>query len=299
MTATETLRPYVPDAIERYGRKMKMEYVGMASIFVIILLYFFGQLPFWYPGLAAVGASYFLFLGLKKKTRDHLVTSWLMFASAWVAQTPVLELHWSLPYLLFGLVLWALEGYVEKRHNRIWGLPVFFGLWAAVGLSFVAGLVFAAAYLLHPKEEKPELRPRLFGLYTASLVAALVVAWVRREAILPGGLAAALERVPVDAGQMALVALVGIPTVVCLFIYWRRLIHPHRLNTVIFAVLAPFDARLTVFFGMVAMVLLAATIFRQSIDSDRLRPFLKHVEWYSFWVYLALAVWLGVQAAQS
>jgi hypothetical protein len=299
MNAPETPSPYVPDVVERTGRKLKMEYVGMASIFVIIRFFFFGELAFWTAGLAATAATYFLFLGLKKKTRDHLVTSWLMFASAWLAQAPVIEHLWPLPYLLFAMVLWALEGYVEKRHNRIWLLPVIFGLWASVGASFVLGLVFAATYLLHPKEEKPELRPRLAGLYGASLVAALVVAWLRWDAVFPAGVSGALERIPVGSSQMALLALVGIPTVAALLLYWRRLIHPHRLNTVIFALLAPLDVRLTALFGLVAMVLLAATFFRQSIDSDRFRPWLKHAEWYSFWIYLALAVWLSVQAAQG
>ena len=42
---------------------------------------------------------------------------------------------------------------------------------------------------------------------------------------------------------------------------------------------------------MAAAILLAATVFRQSIDSPRVRPAFKHAEWYFFWVVLAVAVW--------
>ena len=43
--------------------------------------------------------------------------------------------------------------------------------------------------------------------------------------------------------------------------------------------------------GWSAAVLLAATVFRHSIDSDRARPFFKHAEWHFFYVVLALAIW--------
>ena len=90
------------------------------------------------------------------------------------------------------------------------------------------------------------------------------------------------------AGGIALVVVVVLAS------YWRRLILPHRINPLIFAALAPWDIRLTAMFGMSAAVLLAATVFRHSIDSDRARPFFKHAEWHFFWWVLALAVWAVV-----
>ena len=37
-----------------------------------------------------------------------------------------------------------------------------------------------------------------------------------------------------------------------------------------------------------------ATIFRIGIDSDRLRPYTKHAEWYSFLLVFAAAMWVVV-----
>ena len=78
---------------------------------------------------------------------------------------------------------------------------------------------------------------------------------------------------------------------VVLAAYWRRLIPPHRINPLVFAALAPWDMRLTAMFGMVAAVLFAATVFRLSIDSDRLRPFIWHLEWHFFYLVFGLAAW--------
>ena len=36
-------------------------------------------------------------------------------------------------------------------------------------------------------------------------------------------------------------------------------------------------------------MLLAATVFRQSVDSERLRPFVKYAEWHFFYLVLAVA----------
>jgi hypothetical protein len=75
------------------------------------------------------------------------------------------------------------------------------------------------------------------------------------------------------------------------FAYWGRLIAPHRINPLLFAVLAPWDIRLSAAFGMVGAVVMAATVFRHSIDSERLRPFFKHAEWHFFYLVLVLALW--------
>jgi hypothetical protein len=69
------------------------------------------------------------------------------------------------------------------------------------------------------------------------------------------------------------------------------LARPHRVNAILFGVLAAFDARIVALFGMAAMVVYAATIFRHGIDSDRLRPLTKHAEWYFFPVVFAVALW--------
>jgi len=66
---------------------------------------------------------------------------------------------------------------------------------------------------------------------------------------------------------------------------------PHKINLLLFAALAPWDFRLTAMFAMAAAVLFSASIFKLSIDSDRLRPHIWHAEWHYFYLMLALAVW--------
>lgn len=72
---------YVPGPLERFGRKLKVEYLGMASVYSIIALLYFGDLASWYETLLATLGAFFLFLGLKKKTEDHLVGSLVLFAA--------------------------------------------------------------------------------------------------------------------------------------------------------------------------------------------------------------------------
>ena len=66
---------------------------------------------------------------------------------------------------------------------------------------------------------------------------------------------------------------------------------PHKINPLLFAALAPWDVRLTAIFAMVAAVLFSASIFKLSIDSDRIRPYIWHAEWHYFYLMLALAIW--------
>jgi hypothetical protein len=89
---------------------------------------------------------------------------------------------------------------------------------------------------------------------------------------------------------VAVLVLVAAVVVVIAF-YRRRLIVPHKLNPLLFAVLAPWDVRLTAMFAMVAAVLLSASIFKLSIDSDRIRPYIWHAEWHYFYLIAAVAVW--------
>jgi hypothetical protein len=282
--------PYVAGPVERFGRRMKMEYVGMASVYAVVALLFFGALAPW-SQLAATAGTFFLFLGLKKKTRDHLCGSFLLFAAAAVARQPLALAEWAVPYLLFGACVYAMEGYLEKRRGRIYWLPLFLGLWSATDSSWLLGLIFVAFYLADPRAERPGLRRRLAALAAVSAAVGVLGALSRTRAV-----AAALwplpeSRLPLDFPQTILLLAIGIPALACLVVYWRRLAWPHRLNTLFFGVLAPWDGRFAALFGMVAAVLLAATVFRQSIDSSRLRPAFKHAEWYFFWLVLAVAVW--------
>ncbi len=72
---------YVPGPVERFGRRLKVEYLGMASVYSIIALLFFGDFSSWYKTILATLGAFFLFLGLKKKTEDHLVGSLVLFAA--------------------------------------------------------------------------------------------------------------------------------------------------------------------------------------------------------------------------
>ncbi|RMH16739.1 MAG: hypothetical protein D6696_17525 [Acidobacteria bacterium] len=274
---------------------MKMEYVGMASVYAVIYWLIFGGPANGGLSLTATAATFFLFLGLKKKTRDHLSASILLFTAAAVARRPVLELEWAAPYLFLGFAIYALEGYLEKRQGRINALPAAFFLWGAIAPSWLLGLLFVALYLGEPWAERPGLRRRLAWLTAASAVAGVLGQLLRPAAI--SGLFAPFEphRLPLDAGQGVLVAAVGVPTLIGLLLYWRKLPLPHRLNPLLFALLAPWDLRLSAFFGLVATVLLAATFLRQSIDSATLRPLFKHAEWHFFWWVLAVAIWAVVR----
>lgn len=278
---------YAPDWMERTGRKMKMEYVGMGSVFAVIFKTAFGGLPRSSQAAIATAGTLFLFMGLKKKTRDHIAASFLLFAAAALAGPGVTNGLWYLPYALFGACIWAMEGYLEKRRTRIYALPVVLGGFAAVSPAWVLGLAFVATYLLQARPEVPGLRRRLAWIVAASAVVATAVAAL----VASRGAAKALTLQAPTSGLRLLYAPVALVGVACLAYYWSRLAVPHRLNAVLFGLLAPFDARLAALFGMASMVLLSATIFRHGIDSDRLRPLTKHAEWYFFPVVFAAALW--------
>jgi hypothetical protein len=98
-------------------------------------------------------------------------------------------------------------------------------------------------------------------------------------------------QVPLDRTGLVVLLAMGVPTLLCLGVYWEKLLAPHRWNTLLFACLAPWDGRLAALFGMVAAVLLCATVFRDSVDSPTMRPFFKHFEWHYFWYVFAVALW--------
>jgi len=282
---------YRPDAVERVGRRLKMEYVGMASVFLFIWLVDFRGAADWRQSTLATAGSFFLFLGLKKKTRDHLVTSFLLFAAAALAQPAVTAWGWALPYMLFGACSWAMEGYLEKRRNRIYALPVIFAAFGWSSLLWPLAFAFIAAYLLEPREDLPGLRRRLATLVGASGVAAIAGSSLR----LRSGDPLPHLQTPPDVWLLGVFAAVAVPALLALTVYWKGLAAPHRMNGVLFTALAPFDDRLVAMFGVSAAIVLAATLFRQSADSLSWRPVFKHAEWYFFWVVLATAVGLLVR----
>ncbi len=286
---------YTRGPVEVYGRRLKMEYIGMASVFTVIAFLIYDGRP-WGVSIPATLGSFFLFLGLKKKNRDHLMCSFLLFLAAALARPAVVGLGWAVPMLLFGATVFSLERYIEKRPNQAYGLPVVLAVWGWLNGFWLLGLLFAATYLLYPRTDRPEARKILVRVIPAAAVAGGITTAVRFFG----------ENPPADYWPRALVPATGwwtlflggviLVVVAVVIVYWKRLIEPHRINSVVFAALAPWDVRLTALFGMVAAVLLAATVFRHSIDSDRARPFFKHAEWHFFWVVLALAIWAVFKA---
>jgi hypothetical protein len=288
-----TIAGYVPGPVEVWGRRLKMEYIGMASVFTIIAVLIYGG-GRWADSVPATLGSFFLFLGLKKKNRDHIMCSVLLFGAALLARPAVLTGDWALPLLLFGATVFSLERAVEKRPEQVYGLPVVMAVWGWLDGLWLLGLAFAAGYLLDPLRERGDARRKLLRTVPAAAVAGGIATTAR---LLSAGAAGywPTARMPLP-GAVGLAVDIAIALVVVVLVaYWRQLLVPHRVGPILLAALAPWDLRATALFGMAAAVLLAATVFRRSIDSDRLRPFVKHAEWHFF--YLALAVALGAVLA--
>ncbi len=282
---------YVAGPVETFGRRIKLEYVGMVSIYLIVALVIFRGTHAWHQAVVGAVGSFFLFLGLKKKTRDHLSGSIVLLAATWVARPAVVESDWAVPFLLATAAVCALEGYVEKRQEQIFVLPLVFLAWGFLDPTWIPGLALVAVYLGHPWKERPGLRRRLGWVLVASTVAAAAGAIYQSGPGLAGLAAQLLERRPLTDPQIVALACIGLPALACLLVYWRRLIMPHRLAPLLFAPLAVWDVRLAAMAAMVAAVTLTATVFRLSIDSSRLRPYFKHAEWHYFWYVFAIAVW--------
>jgi hypothetical protein len=288
-TDEPVLIDYTPGPVEVYGRRMKMEYVGMASVFIVIAALIYNGEP-WTQSIIATFGSFFLFLGLKKKNRDHLMCSFLLFMAAIIARPAVLLADWAIPMLFFGATVFSLERYIEKRPSQVFVLPMVFAVWGWFSGSWLFGLLFAIPYLFEPRADRPGWRRKLGLTVLIATVAGGASAAARLLGSNPPPDYWPSERIALASPYMALTGLIALVVIVTLVRYARRLIVPHRIHPVVFAALAPWDIRLAAFFGMVAAVLLAATIFRHSIDSDRMRPFFKHAEWHFFWWVLALAI---------
>lgn len=289
--ATVTEAEYVTGPVERFGRRIKLEYVGMTSIYLIVALLVFQGTHAWHQAVVGAVGSLFLFLGLKKKTRDHLSGSLVLLAAAWVARQAVVDADWAVPFLLATAVVCALEGYVETRQEQIFVLPPVFLAWGFLDPTWVFALALVAVYLGHPWTERPGLRRRLGWVLVASIAAAAVGSIYRFGPGLEDLSAQLLERRPLANQGLAALASLGLPALACLLVYWRRLIVPHRLAPLLFAPLAVWDVRLAAMAAMVAAVTLTATVFRLSIDSSLLRPYFKHAEWHYFWYVFAIALW--------
>jgi hypothetical protein len=262
----------------------------MASVFTVIALLIYGGPP-WAISAPATFGSFFLFLGLKKKNRDHLMCSFLLFLAAAIARPAVVGMGWAVPMLLFGATVFSLERYIEKRPKQAYGLPVVLAVWGWLDGFWLLALLFAAIYLLYPRADRPEARTILLRVVPAAAVAGWITTVVRFLGGNPPADYWPTSLVPATGVWAIAIACLIVVVVVVVAAYWKRLIEPHRINPLLFAALAPWDVRLAALFGMVAAVLLAATVFRHSIDSDRARPFFKHAEWHFFYVVLAIAIW--------
>ena len=294
MTATETdgivIEGYEPGPVEVYGRRLKMEYVGMASVFVVIAVLIFGGSP-WLGTGAATAASFFLFLGLKKKNRDHLMCSMHLFGAALLARPAVFEANWALPLLFFGATVFSAERYLEKKPQQVAFLPLIIGAWAWLDGLWILGLGYSAAYMLCPRSDREGATTILVRSVIAGAAVGLIVTAIR---LLGPGAPEGYwfgARIAPERWLLLVVAGLVIAVLVVITAYSRRLIVPHKINPLLFAALAPWDIRLTAMFAMVAAVLFSASIFKLSIDSDRIRPYIWHAEWHYFYLMLALAIW--------
>ncbi len=304
---TETAE-HGPDAAEKLGRRLKMEYVGMASGFFVIFCLFLLARPTdhetlsgwsagWLPvslleptaagrALLAMLAFFELFLALKKKTRDHISASLLLLATALVVRLGVAGPGAAIALACLGLLLAAMEGSIEKRRGRVFFLPILFWIWAAAHPTFLVGLVVPLLYLL-PAPERQAQRSRIAALWATSALA---------SCLHPLGPAACLAaaRALFGAGSSGesppLSGLViAAPALAVAVLFWRPMLPVHRSLLVLAAGVA-FAPHSELVFVCLLPVSLAATLFRDSIHFDGIRPLFKRAEWYYFWAILAVAL---------
>lgn len=298
VTATETdgivIEGYEPGPVEVYGRRLKMEYVGMASVFVVIAMLIYGGDP-WLRTLLATTGSFFLFLGLKKKNRDHLMCSMHLFGAALLARAAVLDADWAAPLMLFGATVFSAERYLEKKPQQVAFLPLILGAWAWFDGLWILGLAYTATFILCPRSDREgATRVLVLSVIGGAAVGIVVTAARLLGTTAPAGYWFGTRSSPLTPLLVATVTL-GAAVVVVIAFYRRRLIVPHKLNPLLFALLAPWDVRLTAMFAMVAAVLFSASIFKLSIDSDRIRPYIWHAEWHYFYLVFALAIWAVIR----
>jgi hypothetical protein len=214
-----------------------------------------------------------------------------LFGAALLARPAVFEADWSLPLLFFGATVFSAERYLEKKPRQVALLPIILGVWAWIDGLWLLGLVYSAVYILCPRLDREGATRILVQSVLAGAAAGGVVMTVR----LLGTDAPADywfgERIAPNGSLLTATGAVMLAVFIAHFVYRNRLIVPHKINPLIFAALAPWDVRFTAAFAMAAAVLFSATIFKLSIDSDRIRPYIWHAEWHYFYLIFALAVW--------
>ena len=272
-----------------------MEYIGMASVFFVISVLIYGGSP-WLRTLEATTGSFFLFLGLKKKNRDHLMCSMHLFGAALLARAAVFEANWALPLLLFGATVFSAERYLEKKPQQVAFLPLILGAWAWFDGFWLLGLAYTATYILCPRNDRPGATKILVRSVIGGAAVGLIVTAVR---LLGQGTPDGYwfgARIAPQGWLLPVIAALIVGVLIVIAFYSRRLIVPHRINPLLFAALALWDIRLTAMFAMVAAVLFSASIFKLSIDSERVRPYIWHAEWHYFYLVTALAIWAIFQS---
>jgi len=203
---------YVAGPVERFGRRIKIEYLGMASVYSITALLFFHDALLWYQTLLATLGAFFLFLGFKKKTEDHLVGSLVLFAAVGLAQGPIRSSGWVVPYMLFGATIFTMEGYLERRPMRIYALPVLFLVWSLADSSWWLGWVFVALYLGFPRKEKPQFRRLLALLVGISALLGFSAHAIRFRSVISSFWPFPPGHVPLGSTEVTLLIVIGLPT---------------------------------------------------------------------------------------
>jgi len=299
---------HTPDAVEKVGRRLKMEYFGMASGFFVIFCLFRLAPPAAYEPLAgwsagwlpapllepgAVGrallatlAFFELFLAVKKKTKDHICASFLLLATALVVREGVAGPGAAVALACLGFLLAAMEGSIEKRRGRVFIMPVLLWIWAQAHPTFLLGLAVPLLYL-PPAPERHVNRMRIAALWATSALACCLN---------PAGFAVypAAARALSGSGVLAVgppipAAAIGLPVLALALLLWRLLLPVHR-GLLFLAAAAAFIPASELLFVCLVAVSLSGSVFRNSIRFDAVRPLFKRAEWYYFWVILAVAL---------
>jgi hypothetical protein len=214
-----------------------------------------------------------------------------LFGAALLARAAVFDADWALPLLLFGATVFSAERYLEKKPQQVAFLPLILGLWAWLDGLWLLGLAYTAAYILCPRSDREGATKILVRSVVGGAAVGVIVTAVRLIGTdSPARYWFGARIAPVNTLLLAVAGLV-VATLVVIAVYRKRLIVPHMLNPLLFAALAPWDVRLAAMFAMVAAVLFSASIFKLSIDSDRIRPYIWHAEWHYFYLVTAVAVW--------
>ena len=197
--------------------------------------------------------------------------------------------------MLFGATVFSVERYLEKKPQQVAFLPVILGFWAWFDGFWPLGLVYSAIYILCPRTDRPGATKILVRSVIGGAVAGLIVTVIRLLVLAPPAGYWVANRIAPTGWLLAAVAVLIVGVLIVITFYHHNLIVPHGINPLLFAALAPWDIRLTAMFAMVAAVLLSASIFKLSIDSDRIRPYIWHAEWHYFYLITGVAIWVVVR----